>query len=188
MGRFDDALAAMQRAHDLDPLSLIINDHLSYALKLAGHREEALAQALRSIELDPSFPTAYWRLGSIYRDAGRLEEAIAAYRRAVDLTDGRLCAGYLGLTLGVTGRTDEARAILERLTVQSGDSYISPLDRALVHAGLGEFDLVFRELDRAVEERVSDMSRFTLLPWPAELSLDPRYQEMVAELRLPHAT
>jgi serine/threonine-protein kinase len=188
MGRFDDALAAMQRAHDLDPLSLIINDHLSYALKLAGHRDDALAQALRSIELDPSFPTAYWRLGSIYRDAGRFEEAIAAYRRAFELTDGRLCAGYLGLTLGVTGRTEEARTILERLTVQSGDSYISPLDRALVHAGLGEYDLVFRELDRAVEDRVSDLSRFTLLPWPAGLSADPRYQEMVARLRLPHAT
>jgi serine/threonine-protein kinase len=188
MGRFDDALAAMQRAHDLDPLSLIINDHLSYALKLAGHRDDALAQALRSIELDPSFPTAYWRLGSIYRDAGRFEEAIAAYRRAFELTDGRLCAGYLGLTLGVTSRTEEARAILERLTVQSGDSYISPLDRALVHAGLGEYDLVFRELDRAVEDRVSDLSRFTLLPWPAGLSADPRYQEMVARLRLPHAT
>jgi serine/threonine-protein kinase len=188
MGRFDDALAAMQRAHDLDPLSLIINDHLSYALKLAGHRDDALAQALRSIELDPSFPTAYWRLGSIYRDAGRFEEAIAAYRRAFELTDGRLCAGYLGLTLGVTGRTEEARAILERLTVQSGDSYISPLDRALVHAGLGEYDLVFRELDRAAEDRVSDLSRFTLLPWPAGLSADPRYQEMVARLRLPHAT
>lgn len=44
--RWDEMLAAMQRAHDLDPLSLVINEHYGDALSLVGREKEAIA-ALR---------------------------------------------------------------------------------------------------------------------------------------------
>ncbi|MFN2317519.1 MAG: protein kinase [Gemmatimonadales bacterium] len=185
MEQFDDALTAMRRGHDLDPLSLIINDHLSYALMLAGFPQEAAEQAQRTVELDPTFPAAYWRLGGAWQALGRMDEAIAAYQKAVDLTGGRLCSGYLGLALAMVGRTDDADKLLKGLEVMSGDTYISPLDRALTLAGLGRWDATFDALALAAEERVSDMARFRLLPWPEAMRQDPRFAAMEIRLGLP---
>ena len=185
MERFDDALVSMRRGHDLDPLSLIINDHLAYALMLAGFREEAVEQAQRTVELDPSFPAAYWRLGGAWQALGRPVDAIAAYRKAVDLTGGRLCTGYLGLLLATEGQRDEARVLLHGLDVMAGDSYVSPLDRALILAGLERTNETFDALALAADERVADMVRFRLLPWPNALRADPRFGAMEIRLGLP---
>jgi eukaryotic-like serine/threonine-protein kinase len=185
MEQFDDALTAMRRGHDLDPLSLIINDHLAYALMLAGFTQEAVEQAQRTVELDPTFPAAYWRLGGAWQALGRMDDAIAAYRQAVDLTSGRLCTGYLGLALATVGRTDDAEKLLRGLEVMGGDAYISPLDRALILAGLSQWDATFDALALAAEERVSDMARFRLLPWPEAMRQDPRFGAMEIRLGLP---
>lgn len=180
--QFEAALVSMRQAHDLDPLSLVINDHLAYALELAGRTQEAVDQAVRTTELDPTYPLAYWRLGGAHMAAGRLDQAILAYRRAVDLTEGRLCGGYLGLALAVTGQLAEARKMLGHLEALRGDSYVSPLDLALIHAGLGERDAAFAALDQAFEDRVSDMSRIRLLPWPDHVREDPRFEALVRRL------
>lgn len=181
--RFDDTLASLQRAVELDPLSLIINDHYSYALFLAGRYADAHRQIERTLELDPRYPLAYWRLGSLHVHQQRLPEAIAAFEQTVELSRGRLGRGYLGQALALAGREAEARAILRDLE-NPGETYVSPLDRALIHAGLGEVDAVMAALDEAFEHRSSDMVRVKLLSWPAEVRQDPRFDELLNRLRL----
>ena len=46
--RFDEALVCFRHAYSLDPLSLVINDHLGYALTLAGLPDQAMAQLHRA--------------------------------------------------------------------------------------------------------------------------------------------
>jgi TolB-like protein/Tfp pilus assembly protein PilF len=181
--RFDDTVASLERAVELDPLSLIINDHYSYALFLAGRYTDSLKQIERTLELDPRYPLAYWRLGSLHVHQQRLAEGIAAYEQAVALTQGRLARGYLGQALAFAGRETEARAILHDLE-NPGDTYISPLDRALIHGGLGEVDAVMRALNEAFEHRSSDIVRVKLLPWPAEVRQDPRFDDLLSRLDL----
>ena len=71
MGRFDDMLAAMRRAAELDPLSLIINVHLGYALSLAGHYQEAIAELYHTLELDAAFCARAPASRASYRAGGR---------------------------------------------------------------------------------------------------------------------
>ncbi|HSJ65862.1 MAG TPA: protein kinase [Gemmatimonadaceae bacterium] len=184
MERFDEALRELQRAQELDPLSLIINDHLGYALLMAGRPDEALQQLIKTRELDPKFPWTYWRLGNVHFAQGRLDDAAAAYRQVVDMTSGVVGLGYLGLTHAAAGRADEARDVLERLEHLATQRFVSPLDFALVHAGLGDVAQTFAALARAVEERVSDMARVNLLPWPDAVREDPRFEALLRELRL----
>ncbi len=183
--RFDNALELMRRACELDPLSLVVNDHLAYALSLAGHRAQAMAQAQRTIELDPEYPLAYWRLGSFHFQAGRYADAVDAYRRTLELTAGQVGAGYLGLALSAAGRPDEAREVLASLDREAVSRFVSPLDRALIHAGLGHTDAVFDELELAEAARISDLSRVKLLPWPDATRADPRFAALVRRLGLP---
>jgi serine/threonine-protein kinase len=183
--QYAEMAAEMQQAHDLDPLSLIINDHLGYALSLAGRRDEAIAQLQRTLELDPQFSLTRLRLGLELRAAGRIDEGLRQIESAVELSTGRIGLGYLGQAYGTDGRPHEARAVLERLTAGPADPYVSPLDRALVHDGLGETDAVFALLDQALEDQVSDLVRLKVLPWSEIVRLDRRFEDICARVGLP---
>jgi serine/threonine protein kinase/tetratricopeptide (TPR) repeat protein len=182
MERFDEALASLRRAQELDPLSLIINDHLGYALLLAGKPEEALAQLIRTRELDPAFPWTYWRLGSVYLALGRLDESIAAFDTVVQKTDGGVGLGYKGLVCAIAGRDEDACAVLARLEALSLIRYVSPLEFALVYAGVGRVDDAVASLRKAYEDRASDFARVKLLPWPDAVRHDERFAALVREL------
>ena len=179
---FDEALVALRRAQELDPLSLIINDHLGYALLLAGEADEALAQLTRTRELDPSFPWTYWRLGSVYLALGRHDESIDAFNTVVEKTDGGVGLGYKGLVCAISGRTDEANAVLARLQALARSRYVSPLEFALVYAGLGRVDEALASLRSAYDDRVSDFARVKLLPWPDAVRLDARFADLLRQI------
>ncbi|MGH7583749.1 MAG: protein kinase domain-containing protein, partial [Gemmatimonadales bacterium] len=180
--RFDQALAELQRAQELDPLSLIINDHLGYALLLAGRPDDALVQLEKTRELDPTFPWTYWRLGTVYFTMKRYDEAIAAFEMVVEMTDGGVGLGYLGNVHATAGRTGEAEAVLARLTALSETRYVSPLEFALVFAGLGRVDDALGALERAYEERASDFARVRLLPWTPAVRQHPRFTALTEKL------
>jgi len=63
LGRFDEAIAEMKRALDLDPLSLIANADLGRAYLCARWFDEGIAQLRKTLELDRNFYVAHWMLG-----------------------------------------------------------------------------------------------------------------------------
>ena len=183
-GRFEDALRSVRKAAELDPLSPVIGCHHAYALELLGRRAEAVEQLKTTLMLNPSFGLAHFHLGCLRLAEGHFEDAVQSLRTAVDASNGRIGVGYLGQAFGAAGREDEARAVLAQLHDDARTQYTSPLDFALVYAGLGEQDQVFERLDRAFDERVSDVIRLTLLPWPSAIRSDGRFGEMVRRLNL----
>ena len=182
--RFDEALSSFQEAISLDPLSLIINDHLAYGYMLVGKMDEARQQIDGTRALNPTYPLALWRLGDWHLLNGDYTQAATAYAEAESLANGHYTLGYLGLALGEMGKVDEARQVLARLDRYQSQRYVSPLDRAFVHAGLGEMDAAFGFIQQALDIRVSDMVRFKLLPWPDRIKSDPRFSETIIALNL----
>jgi TolB-like protein/Tfp pilus assembly protein PilF len=175
MARFDDALVAMRRAAELDPLSLIINVHLGYVLSLAGQHQEAIAQVQHTLELDPAFALAHLRLGLLYRATGRADEGLREIERGVELSDRGVGLGALGQAYAEDGRLDDARAILHGLENPAEGCFISPLDCALVCDGLGEYERAFAHLEQALNLRISDVVRLKVLHWSDALRADPRF-------------
>ena len=184
MGQPEKTLAAMYRAHEIDPLSLIINDHLGYALALAGQADAAIQQLKATLELDPNFAITHLRLGSVYLELGRTAEAIREMETAARLSEGRLALGYLGHACGLAGDRTRASTILDELRAHPVDRFVSPLDFALIHAGMGAVDAVFASLDEALAERVSDLIRLRVLPWPDLVQSDPRFPAFLRTLGL----
>ncbi|MDX2194333.1 MAG: protein kinase [Gemmatimonadales bacterium] len=183
--RFDEALASLQRAHDLDPLNLTINDHLGYALLLAGHPHPALQQLQRTRELDPTFPWTYGRLGDAYTALGRHDDAVDAYGTVVERTGGGVGLGWLALAEAAAGNPAGAQAALARLEAQALERYTSPFERAMALAATGRADETFTALDRAADERVSDLVRLRLVAWPDAIRQDPRFDALARRLGLP---
>ncbi len=184
-GRLGDMLASMRMALKLDPLSPIINAHMGYALFWAGCQDEALAQLNSALSLDPDFALTYWPLGAVHVWLRNGEQAIRAFRSLVELTNGALGLGYLGITAGAFGRQDVGEEALARLEARAKERYVSPLDRSLCLAGLNRYEPAFEALEQAFTDRVSDLVRVTVLPWPADMRNDPRFAGFVARLGLP---
>ncbi len=152
-GRLEEAVAELERALELDPLSLLARFWLGIVLLLWRRAERGLEEGRKLLDLDPTHPGGHFVLGAGYRLRGMCEEAVAAHRRAVELSGGSAgMLGWLGMTLAGNGRMAEARDVLQQLQRMAAKGYVPPCSFALVHLGLREIDTAFEWLERAVQD------------------------------------
>ena len=79
LGRFDEALAQIQRALAIDPLAVIVNANVGFLLYRAGRLEEAVAKLRHTVAMEPGFVMTRYRLGLALEALGRYDEAIAEF-------------------------------------------------------------------------------------------------------------
>ena len=107
--RSKDAIAAYQRAADMDPGDAHTLDALGQALLADSQLDEALKQFKLLAEADPEDTEALIHIGEIQRRQGKYEDALATIRKARKQDPTSLEAGYNeALLLDVLGRFDEA--------------------------------------------------------------------------------
>jgi tetratricopeptide (TPR) repeat protein len=152
---------------------------------LGRRYERGLEQARLAIELSPQSSLGPLLLGQILRETGSYEEAIDSLEQAVALSGGApMFLGWLGLALGQAGRVGEARALLGRLEEQAGCGYVLPSCFGWLYLGLGELDLAFSWLDRAVDERDAMVIPIKTYPFLDTYREDPRYRHLLARMNL----
>ena len=153
-GDLAGALARLQRARAVDPLSMTIRGSLANTLGWLGRREEAVAELRVAIKLNPSFPRTRRELALQLLALGRTEEALTEARELTKIVPDNLPAvAVLGLCLGRAGHVDEARALLAGLENKSNRHFVSSLELARIAAGLLDRRLTIQLLERAVAAR-----------------------------------
>ncbi len=114
-----DAIAAYQRATDMDPGDAQTLDALAQALLADNQLDEALKQFKALADADPENVEALVHIGEIQRRQGRYEDALVTIRKARKLDPTSLEAGYNeGLLLDVLGRYDESAQTYEKMLEQ----------------------------------------------------------------------
>jgi hypothetical protein len=88
----------------------------------------------------------------------------------------------LGHVYAVSGKTGEARKVLEELMETSTRRYVSPYSIATIYAGCGEKDLAFRWLERAYEERSGWLAWLKPEPVSDPLREDPRFGDLLRRM------
>ncbi len=187
-GRMEEAVAQVEGALQLDPLSLLLRTWRALLLLIGNQHERALEAAQRVLELDAGAYWAYLTIGSVYRDRGLFRHAIAAHRRALELCgDAPHMMGWLGLTLGLSGKLSEARTLLGRLRCKAAQAYVPPTSFAWIHLGLGDRSAAFEWLNRAVEEcdqMLMPIKSYTFLD---PIRPDPRFPGLLRKMNLESA-
>ena len=111
-----DAIAAYERAADMDPGDAHTLDALGQALLADNQLDEALKQFKLLAESDPENTEALIHIGEIQRRQGKYEDALATIRKARKQDPSSLEAGYNeALLLDVLGRFDEAAQTYEKM-------------------------------------------------------------------------
>jgi tetratricopeptide (TPR) repeat protein len=186
MGRNEDAMARMEHSQELDPLSLIINVAVGWALYHARRYEASIEQLRRTVELDPNYPVTYWILGLLLRKTGHYELAIREGEKGVKLSGGSpLMQAALAHTLAAAGRTKEARQILDDLKKLAKQKYVSPYFFAGIHIGLGEDDRAIEYLEKAYEEHTHWLIYLRIDPSMDSLRYNARFKDLLQRVGLP---
>jgi tetratricopeptide (TPR) repeat protein len=184
-GHIGDAVAEIQRARNLDPLSARTEAALAMSLYFARQHERALEHLNLALELDPSFADAYCGLGLNYQQLAMWEKSFAAFQQALALSGHSTeDVASLGFAYGAAGRTADARAMLRELGAVAAQRYVPPLYLAAVHAGLGEADEACDWLERGLADRSSWCVFLRVDPWWDSLRTHPRFERLLRHMRL----
>jgi TolB-like protein/Tfp pilus assembly protein PilF len=184
-GNIEEALVELERALELDPLSLLGRLWLGVMLVLWRRYERAVAESQKVLDLDPGYALAYFVRAVSFRYQGRLEEALAAQRKAVELSGGAAAMlGWLGLMLAGSGQAAEAREVLHRLQGMAAKGYVPPSSFAWIYLGLREIDTAFEWLNRAVDDCDQLMMPIKSYAFFDPIRADPRFTVLLRKMNL----
>ena len=179
-GRIPEAIDALRRSTELDPLSASAWTTLGILEVAASNGNAGERSLLRATELDPDSDDARQALGVRDLLVGNPSAALAR-------TNG--CSAGLWRLRGAAlaqhdlGRAGEAAAALSELTSRLARP--SPFQIAEVHAWRGEADLAFAWLEKALAGRDGGLLLLAWDPLLARIRGDPRMASLLGRMNLP---
>jgi TolB-like protein/DNA-binding winged helix-turn-helix (wHTH) protein len=191
MQKFDEAIAAVKKAEEIDPLSASIGVSLGWAYYYARRYEQAAVQFRRTLAMDNQSPDAHFGLAKAYEQKGSFKEAIAEWQALLKLSDDTDMASALEKTYATSGYQKAMKLLNEtelqslREKEQAKREYVSPISFATCYAVLGEKDQAFLWLEKAFAERSSKLLDLKLDADFDGLHSDPRFADLTRRIGLP---
>ncbi len=187
-GREQEAMAQINRAHQLDPQSAAITRSVGAVYYMSGKYDDAIAVCKKLADENPTFPSAHSCLANAYwykrmypqvieelkasaRLSGDKDEAEIAFA----LEQGFRSGGWKGaLTKGIA-----------KLEGQRKTGYASAYEIGTMYGELGERDQAFHWLDVAYREHDRLLLNLKTDYGLDLIRSDPRYVELLRKLGLP---
>ncbi len=184
-GRFDDAVAEIRKAQQLDPLAVPVNRAVGWILYFARRYDESVEELRKTLSMNADFLGARLVLWWVHIARGTPEEAIADIQRELEKPGLKTVKKMmLAYACAAAGRKEEANGLLWELESKlSGDNRLALLS-ALLFTALDLKDRAFQELHRGFEAREPGLLFLKVAPWLDPLRTDPRYGALVEKLGL----
>jgi TolB-like protein/DNA-binding winged helix-turn-helix (wHTH) protein/Flp pilus assembly protein TadD len=186
MGRTEDSVEQIDKARELDPLSISINFSLGWRFYMARQYDRAIQQLRNTLEMDPSYELPHLVLGLSYAEKRDFGHAIPELRKAVELSHGTpLMVSALANVDARSGNKAEAEKLLADLSAESKRQYVSPYYFAVVYAGLGRPEEAINWLERALADRSNGLVFLKVEPELDGLRSNPRFVALQQKLNFP---
>jgi TolB-like protein/DNA-binding winged helix-turn-helix (wHTH) protein len=188
MGRPAEAIAVVEKARQVDPISLVTSAVAGRVLYMARQYDLSIEQCKKTIEMDPNFPRSYAYLARAYEKKDLYAEALAAHEKNRSLTGHPTVTPVFQRT---SGKGVDAAAYwrqrLEWAKQDAKEGRPSTFDFAVIygHTGKKDRDKAFAFLEKAYEERSAWMAELKVAPLLDPLRDDPRFADLVRRVGLP---
>lgn len=150
VGRLEEALAALDKAHALNPQDaevLALQGMMTHQL---GDPDQALALLQEAVDLSPDYAKAHNYIGYIYHTQSRFEQALEHAEYACELVpDDVDMLNTLGNVLSQRFEYERARQVLEKAVSLAPTNYLSWNNLGNVHNALGNLDAGLESYTRA---------------------------------------
>lgn len=186
MGRTKESLAQINKARELDPLSISINFSLGWRFYMARQYDRAIEQLRNTLEMDPSYELPHLVLGLSYAQKGNFDLAIPELHKAVELSRGTpLMVSALANAYARSGNSTEAERLVGNLIVESKKHYVSPYYFAVAYVGLRKPEQALDWLEKAYADRSNGLVFLEVEPSLDDLRSNSRFLALQRKLHFP---
>lgn len=188
MRRTEEALAAVRKAEQLDPLSPIISNVAAWNYSWAHRYDDALQQERGTLALDPNFAAAHEEMARSYEAKGMWKEAASEWTQAFTLSgmDAATARTYQQAyeTGGMKALWRKWLASDEETLRHGGRPRYMELARLAFL--VGDKDASFSWLEEAYKERDPGLPNlYFAANWFDDLRSDRRYLDLARRIGLP---
>lgn len=187
-GRFEEGIAEIRRAEELDPVSPRAILMTAWTLYHTRHYTEAVNKARKGCAMQENFPQGLLHLGNCLTGAGEIEEAVSVLRRSSEMWgDSGMPRYMLCHARAAEGNIIAARQILDKMLKTAEQKYVKPYFIAMCFVAVGEIDKAFEWFEKAVDEGNEWMIWFGTEPKLDPIRSDPRYRRLLRRTNNPLA-
>lgn len=182
VGKFDEAIAKLSKARELNPLSPLIPANIGLAYMLARRYPQAIEQLEKTTAENPEFPMGHWFLGMSYEESGDEEKAFAAYLRGLE-TEGNTDLANRMRSLKQSESLAAANNFwLDELLTAQKSGKASALDIASQYAALNNREQTLTWLEKAADEDARTISSIKFMARYDFVRDDERFRRIVEKI------
>jgi len=193
LGKREESLREYDAAVSLDPLSYAVLTDRALAMIYARRYDQAIGELERIKGLNPDYQRTYYNLWFAHEQTGNYEDALAALERfhTLQYESGQISRERLNEYKRLfrksldTYRSEgpsgywRRRLDFEVFDKGNGGTQTSPIGLAMVYAKLGQDDMAFAYLERALEMGETALLWVNASPWWDDLRGDPRFTSVL---------
>jgi serine/threonine-protein kinase len=185
LGRYDEQLAAIKHAQELDPLSQVIGGNVGIAYMMLGRNEESIRQLDAVLAIDSTFGLAWYRRVIPLIRLGKLREAHDAALKGVEYS-GRSseALSFLGYINGIEGNKRDATRIATELETRF-HSHTSPgYYIARTYIGMGDLENALKWLNVDFDDHSGSLIWLSSEPEWEPYRSDTRFTDILKKIGL----
>ncbi len=186
LGRHDEALAEINRASEINPISQTISGARFAILESCGKYDEALKLTEESIKFDPESRNFRRALGTILFHKGEYARVIEMGNANLE-KQGEPKFAWLSLVSSSYRRTnqiEQAEITLRQLEELAQSDSKAVYSTAMNYAELNRIDEAIAALQKSLEMREERMAWINVEPRFTNLRTDERFRDLVKKMRL----
>jgi tetratricopeptide (TPR) repeat protein len=169
-GRVEEAEATSQRILNLDPLNPFSRIQRIWLAFFSRNVDESIRRANGLLEVWPGHPMGWFFLAEAYGVKRMGDEAADACGKAIAATSGGFnmqVTGMCAWALGIAGKTEEARRLVQTLEHPPQGVWIDPAITGSAYGGVGDMDRAMAWFERGYQDGRPTAAHETGPPWAA---------------------
>jgi serine/threonine protein kinase/Tfp pilus assembly protein PilF len=178
-GRIPEAIVAMNKSIELDPLNSYAWANLGLFLTVNRDYAAAHRALARALAINPEDYASHLALGQLEMLEGRLQDAVAEFQRQGNEAGRRMGDAMIEHARGHEQQSQQA--LKDLIAKHANDMAYQVGD---VYAWRGDKDKAFEWLERAYQQRDSGLNGVAYDPLLIGLHDDPRYDALLRRLQL----
>ncbi|HET9697437.1 MAG TPA: protein kinase [Terriglobales bacterium] len=185
IGRSEEGLRELNRAHDVDPRSDLVDYLLGMSMMYLHNYDDAIRYFDRALVRNPNSYLPGWSKALAKLQQGNYEESLSLLRKTNNIEHNALADSQIAVVQIKLGNRAEAIKIVKDLERRAQKEHIPGESLVLPYFLLGRKEEAFATLNKAYDERAEDLIQLKVVPWYDSMRSDPRFQQFLKKMNFP---
>ena len=185
LGRFDEALAKLEKARELNPISSFVQTDIGLVYLCRRDYAAAIEQLNKTIVENPQLSIPHWFLAASYEGIGDSEKAFSENILALKLEGGQQLAERIKVIKSSNGEQMAYQMWLNELQKLKKNGFVSSIQIATIAAILKNRDQTLLWLENAEREQEASLWQIKYVSRYDFLRNESRFKEILKKIDSP---